>query len=110
MKGPGYTVNDLAFYGGLMLGMSGTFLVLTNLPAYRDVLGQLGMLEFARLVTLLISGVVGIALGGFLQSQVQRYQDSRKRARGVRTSGDDGSREDYRRDYHEDRGEDGPRR
>lgn len=64
MKGPGYTVNDLAFWTGLIVGLSCTYVGLTSLPAYHDVLGQLGLADWTRIITLVIGGLVGVALGG----------------------------------------------
>ena len=77
-KGPGYTVNDLAFYGGLIAGTSGTHVVLMNLPAYFDVLGQLGLLAWARLIALLVALAVGSALGIAAERTLRSYQMSRK--------------------------------
>jgi hypothetical protein len=103
-KGPGYTVHDLAFWGGLILGTSGTHVLLVNLPAYRDVLDQMGLLPFARIVTLGLSVLVGVALGGAAGSMLRRYQASKKAAAQER------HQEDYRKDYHEERDEHDPRR
>ena len=103
-KGPGYTVNDLAFWGGMILGTSGTHVLLTNLPAYRDLLDQMDLLPFARLVTLGLSVLVGLALGGAAGSALRRYQESKKAA------AQEVDREDYRKDYHDERDEHDPRR
>lgn len=102
-KGPGYTVNDLAFWGGLILGTSGTHVLLTNLPAYADLLDRLDLLPFARIVTLVLSLMVGAALGAAAGSALRRYQASKKAAAQER------GREDYRKDYHEERDDRDPR-
>ena len=103
-KGPGYTVTDLAFWSGLILGTSCTHVVLMNIPAYFEVLDRLDLLPFARIVTLVISLVVGSALGGAAVAALRRYQESRKAAAQER------GQEDYRKDYHEEGDEHDPRR
>ena len=103
-KGPGYTVNDLAFWGGLILGTSGTHVLLVNLPAYRDLLDQMDLLPLARVITLGLSVLVGVALGAAAGSALRRYQESKKAAAQA------SSQEDYRKDYHEERDEREPRR
>lgn len=99
-NGPGYTVKDLCFWSGFILGTALTHIFLSNLPAYFDVLGQIGILEFARIITLIISVLVGGALGGAAMAVWNNYQAAKKNA----------PQEDYRRDYHEDRDEHDPRR
>ena len=77
-NGPGYTVNDLAFWGGLIAGLSGTHVLLMNLPAYRDVLAQMGLLDWARIITLVISLVVGVSLGAAAERTLRSYQHAKK--------------------------------
>ncbi len=105
-SGPGYTVNDLAYYGGLMLGLSGTYTVLMNWDAYHELLDKLDLLPFARLVTLVLSFMVGAVLGAIALAALRRYQEAQKAATERRAE----TREDYRKDYHEDRGEHDPHR
>jgi hypothetical protein len=100
----GYTVKDLAFWSGLILGTSCTHVTLSNLPAFHDVLGQLGVQDFARIIILVISLAVGSALGGAFLALFNRYQKSKKAA------ADGNPQEDYRKDYHEERDEHDPRR
>src|SRR5437763_15378729 len=102
-KGSGYTVTDLAFWSGLILGMSCTHVVLMNIPAYFEVLDRLDLLPFARIVTLVLSLLVGSALGGTAVAALRRYQASKKAAAQER------GQEDYRKDYHEERDENASR-
>lgn len=103
-SGPGYTVKDLAFWGGFILGTAVTHVFLSNLPAYFEVLDQIGILPFARIVTLIISVLVGGALGGAAMAAWNNYQAAKKEA------AQDRQQDDYRKDYHEDRDEHDPRR
>ena len=99
-RGPGYTVNDLAFWSGFIFGTAVTHVFLMNLPAYFDVLDQLGALPYARIITLIISALVGGAVGGAAGTALRNYQAAKKAA----------ATEDYRKDYHEERDEHDPRR
>ena len=101
-----YTVNDLAFWGGLILGTSGTYVILTNLPAYHDVLNQMGAQDFARIITLVIAVIVGAALGAATERTLRSYQADRAKAKQAQGDNPD----DYSKDYHEERDEHDPRR
>ncbi len=80
--GPGsYTVKDLAFWGGLIAGTICTHLTLVNLPAYHDMLGQLGLADWGRVITLIVSLMVGGALGAACERTWRSYQRYKKSQR-----------------------------
>lgn len=73
MKGPGYTVNDLAFWTGFIAGTSCTYMVLKSLPAFTDVLQQLNLGDWAQIIALISSVLVGAALGAAAERTVRSF-------------------------------------
>jgi hypothetical protein len=99
-NGPGYTVNDLAFYGCLIPSLAVTHVLLMNLPAFHEVLDKMELQGFTRLIAGVISLIVGVAVGGAAERTLRSYQRAKKAAPLTPTDP-----HDYRKDYHEDRGE-----